>query len=278
VLFDTGSWGLRILKGALSGASFQPNGERVSILYTGGVGLYGLAAKGCVSIGDSRNGAPVNFMFIDSVDNGGGKFSTGDAAVINNPLLEHFNGIVGVGMRFDNNSSGIANPLPQLPGGDRYIVHFPHYGEPFGSLILNPTPHDLVGFSFIKLSAGSVSLPNGLNSWLDDQLLGTVYINGVPYAHYTLLDSGTPYDKYYKDSTSDRVIVPIDTLVKITLGNPVVADTTITVLKKHAGLDLIETSNQIVDHHKRNVFGTRFFFDFDVFYDQSEGVIGIRKK
>ncbi|MCR8560415.1 DUF3443 domain-containing protein [Mucilaginibacter sp. BJC16-A38] len=277
VLFDTGSWGLRVLKGALKGGTFPTIGVRVSNSYSGGTSLYGQVARGYVSMSNSHKGATLNFMLIDGADSGNGKFSTGDNAVINNPLLEHFNGIIGVGMRYSDTSRGVANPLPQLPGNAQFIVHFPHYGEPEGTLVLNPGREDLRGFSFLKLKANSDILPNGLQSWPENLLTGTVSIDGQPYTKNTLLDTGNPLNFYYKDGTSNKEPVDINSVVRFSLGDPVVADTTITVKQQRAGLDLLVSSNKS-SYGPRNVFGTMFFFDFDVFYDQHNGVIGIRKK
>ncbi|WP_179412641.1 DUF3443 family protein [Mucilaginibacter sp. E4BP6] len=275
VLFDTGSWGLRVLAGAIKGAPIDTDSEWVSYPYSGGTNLYGKVAGANLSIANLRSSTPIKIMRIDSISAGSAKYhATGDSTMVNNGLLHGFNGIVGVGLRVSSGSDGVANPLPQLPGAGSFIVHFPKFNDTDGALILNPSEQDLKGFTFINLQPGTVLLPNGYNSWMDNQLKDTLSVGGVPYTSNVLLDSGNPVSFYYKNATSDTAKVSIGTLVKFSLGPPFAASTTFTVSEQQSGLDLVETSNYEV----RNVFGIQFFFDFDVCYDQKNGRIGIRKK
>jgi len=171
----------------------------------------------------------------------------------------------------------LTNPLPEFPGNGSFIIHFPQYNpqnpQSEGALIVNPCGSDLRGFNYIHLLAGSDLLPNGFNSWMDNELADTLTVNNMSYTSNALLDSGNPFSLYYMNVNSNNSIVGIGSTVKFTLGPPVTASTTFVVTKQQSGLDLVQTSNYEV----RNVFGIQFFFDFDVLYDQKNGLIGVRR-
>jgi hypothetical protein len=268
---------LRVLAGALKGAPLDTDQQWVRNTYSGGVGLYGKVAGAHISIGGLQSAGTVRIMRVDSSrENVNARYyPTGDSAHINNALFQVFNGIVGVGMRDTDVSGGVSSPLPQLPGAGSFIVEFPHYNGSQGELILNPSVTDLKGFNYIHLQPDFALLPNGMNSWQDNQLKDTLSVNGVPYTSNVLLDTGNPVSYYYDGPNSDTVEVKPGSTVKFSLGQPPAGETTFVVSEQpRSGLDLVETSNYAV----RNVFGIQFFFAFDVFYDQEHGVIGIRKK
>jgi hypothetical protein len=274
VLFDTGSWGLRVYAGAVHGMQIDTTYESDTTGYTGGVGFMGKVAGAYLGVGTLQNPSPTRFMRIDATNRNGGAYTpTGDAPNPNNSLTNGFNGIVGVGLRYGLKQHGIANPLTQMPGNGAFIIHFPNFNDgKQGILILNPNEKDRRGFTFVQLKPDSVLLPNGFNSWLEDQLQGTVTVNGVPFTHNTLLDSGNPFD-FYNNVNSKPDTLDAGNVVKLSLLNLPV-ETTFTVKNQVSGQDLVAINNSRV----RNVFGIQFFFDYDVLYDQKNGLIGIRKR
>jgi hypothetical protein len=228
-VFDSGSSGLRILGGILkkersdsTGGSGDPisygYGRRETFRIKGQVESVNLR------LGNLQSGHAIHIMRVDST-----KYNPGDVWI---PTLDstrirsnHFrslSAIMGVGLRVANNNQGIANPLAQLPGNGKYIIHFPRFGRTKGKLIINPDTTDIKGFVLVKLAKGKLLLPNGDSSWLDNKLSWGVTTDAGMESQNIMLDTGAP------------------------------------------------------DFH--NPFGARFFFDFDVLYDQVNGVIGVRKK
>jgi hypothetical protein len=274
VLFDTGSWGLRVYAEAVNGLQIDTTNEKDSTGYTGGVGFAGKVAGAYLGVGRLQNPSPTRFMRIDYTNRDKGPFTpVGDSPNPNNGLTNGFNGIVGVGLRYGLKQHGIANPLTQMPGNGAFIIHFPGFKDGRnGVLILNPSEKDRKGFSFVHLKPDSVLLPNGFNSWLEDQLQGTVTVNGVPFTNNTLLDSGNPFD-FFNNGSGKADTLDAGNVVKLSLLNPPI-QTTFTVKNQASGQDLVAVNNARV----RNVFGIQFFFEFDVLYDQQNGLIGIRKR
>ena len=285
VIFDTGSFGLRILKGALSGASLTSVNQR--IMYSYGGGSHGLAMSGEVMNATisfdkltSQSGIPI--MVIDDV-----QFTvnykkqkwvqTGNWKELpsSSPAYANFSANLGVGMRADNTPVG--NPIPQMPGNGMYIVHFPRTGSTSGGyIIFNPTLEDLFSFKNPQLlDTGHYRLPNGQHSYLDDHLNGILAIGKFPYAVPTLLDTGNPViwtesPNFPGDSSHN---VPVNTSVTMSIGNNPIAATSTFNVKRLGQVQQNYNANKTA-----NSFGAQFFFDFDVLFDTKNGKIEIMPK
>ncbi len=287
VLFDTGSWGLRILKGAVSQSYYQTTNTWINYSYGTEpkiLGISGFVAKAFMTIGNLRTSVPIAFMAIDSTqyDPGGPWTSTDDSARISSGHFKHIAGILGVGMRYKSSGQSVASPLAQLPGNAKYIVQLPYYGGTSGSLIINPTPEDLQGFILFHLLPGSDNLPGGLNSWDDTILSGCFIINGIYYWAGTLLDTGNPemeiQSPFFNGNTSaspaDKIEFGLANQLYDSL-NLRIQTAFIVTNPDTAGINRIALLNYST---AMNFPAIMPFFKYDVLYDQTDGIIGLRSK
>lgn len=285
LVFDTGSWGMRILPGALRRANLAIDPVQLTYGYglsRGAVFIKGRQASGTFSVGGLVATAPVHIMLIDTIRRSAtdaGR-STLDSVTVPNHHFRNLAGILGVGMR-NREGSDVASPLAQLPGNNSYLIRFPAYGQPMGSVILNPNESDLAGFTFFPLAKGNYPMPNGLSSWTDDQLNGIAVLNGLTVRAPALLDTGTPTTHISAFNLHHYGILDQGSVVKMGLaqrGQPsALVDTTFRVTSQVVGKDLVHT-NVPTWTEPSLIFGTNFFFFFDVYYDQKGGRIGIKKK
>lgn len=285
VIFDTGSWGLRILPGALKNANLSITQKLLDYNYgtgTGEIYIRGREANGTFSIGNLSTTTPIHLMLIDTIrrsltDPGR---STLDSVTIPNNHFRNFAGILGVGLR-NGSSIDVASPLAQLPGNNSFIVRFPTYGQATGKLIMNPSDDELAGFTFFQLVRGAYSLPNGLPSWLDSQVNGIALINGSPLRAPTLLDTGTSPTAIYANGLPTYGLLSKGTVVHLGVAQPgqtsPVVDTTIMVNTRVGGKDRFYTYTTTATDPSM-IYGTNFFYLFDVYYDQQRGRIGIKRK
>lgn len=285
VILDTGSWGLRMLPGALKNANLTLTQKLLSYNYgssTGKIYTRGREANGTFSIGSLSTTAPLHLMLIDTIrrsltDPGR---STLDSATIPNAHFRNFAGILGVGLR-NGSSLNVASPLAQLPGTASFIVRFPGYGQASGKLIMNPNEDELSGFTFFSLVKGLYSLPNGLPSWLDNQVNGIALLNGSPVRAPALLDTGTSPSEIYANGLPTYGLLGKGTVVHLGVGQASQAvslvDTTFIINARVAGRDRFYTYPSTTGEPSL-VYGTNFFYAFDVYYDQQGGRIGLKKK
>ena len=286
VIFDTGSNGLRILNGALHGAPVDSDTEWVSIGYGFSPPYFyirGNVAGGDFSINGLSNNNSLRFMVIrsTSADSTGPWNSTLDSTAISSGHFHNFEGIMGVGFRLTSGNNGIANPLAQLPGNGSYIVEFPPYTGATGSVIINPNSSDAAGFVMFPLTADFTLLPNGMNSWQDNMLNGTLTVNGTPISGTTLIDSGDPTTDATAVTLPFTGLVPPGESVSMQLTEPdktvPSVSSTFKVSTQTSGKDLAALVSEKTGP-TRVVFGVNIFFQYDIFYDQANGRIGLRKK
>lgn len=285
VILDTGSWGLRMLPGALKNANLILTQKLLGYNYGSGTGeIYtrGREVNATFSIGSLSTPAPIHLMLIDTIrrslsDPGR---STLDSVAIPNAHFRSFAGILGVGLR-NGSSLDVASPLAQLPGTASFIVRFPVYGQASGKLIMNPNQDELSGFTFFSLTKGLYPLPNGLPSWLDNQVNGIALLNGSPVRAPTLLDTGTSPSEIYANGLPNYGLLGKGTVVHLGVGQAGQAvslvDTSFSVNTRVAGRDRFYTYASTTGEPSL-VYGTNFFFAFDVYYDQQGGRIGLKKK
>ncbi|RYF75260.1 MAG: hypothetical protein EOO39_07195 [Cytophagaceae bacterium] len=285
LVFDTGSWGMRILPGALRRANLAIDPVQLTYGYglsRGAVFIKGRQASGTFSVGGLVATAPVHIMLIDTIRRSptdAGR-STLDSVTVPNPHFRNLAGILGVGLRVGKDLK-VASPLAQLPGNNSYLVHFPAYGQPMGSVILNPRASDLTGFTFFPLAKGTHPLPNGLDSWVDNQFNGRIVLNGVAVHAPTLLDTGSPTTHVSAPNLPGYGTLSQGSVMKMGLAQPgqlsTLIDTTFRVTSQTAGKDLVHATESS-QAEANMLFGTNFFFAFDVYYDQKRGRVGIKKK
>lgn len=286
-VFDSGSSGIRILSGALKGqVAEETSDERVKYGYGDGksaLSLRGDVFASSVSFGGLKSNFPVRMMRIDSAKYGpdGDWMSTGDSVLIHSSHLRHLSAIMGVGLRLKSSNKGIANPFAQLPGNGKFIVKFPGLGGTKGSVVLNPAPQETAGFILFHLEPGKVFLPGGYSSWLDNELNGCFSVNGNSICQQTMLDCGSPNIQIYSPQFSGKQIAAAGSQVVIELNdknNPSVGIKTSFLVSQNrqSGKDYVAL-HEIKDKGK-TLYGTQCFFEYDVLYDQKNGVIGLRKK
>jgi hypothetical protein len=206
--------------------------------------------------------------------------STGDSAVISSNHFRNCSAILGVGLRGVAKPGSVISPLRQLPGNGEFIVMFPDYGGKKGSVIINPTAGDEQGFIYFKLSPGKGIGPVGSTGWLDNQIPGCISVNSGTDCLPTLLDTGNPDIQIFSNEFVKNQSVPSLSYISLSVGNPhdsAFIKTDFTVGEhRERGKDFVYLCN--TEKEPKNTFGIRFFFEFDVLYDQQNGIIGIRKK
>lgn len=164
-MLDTGSFGLRVMESALPPGSYQDTGIERGIAYGSGVALRGTLATAVVQIGEATTGRPIYFQLIRSVgcvprkpDCPAARVGPQDYRIGGDGLPgEGFAAILGLSMRRPPVAVAAFNPLDSI-GAQQWIIVLPLPNEANpGSLIINPTPQDLAGFS----SARMVPPPSG---------------------------------------------------------------------------------------------------------------------
>ncbi|TFF29725.1 hypothetical protein [Mucilaginibacter psychrotolerans] len=199
--------------------------------------LRGEVAEVVLGFGNIKSANPIKFMLIDSAQNFDGSWTkTDEIPAINANNFKGSSAIMGIGLRNDSLSKGIANPFALMGGTGKYLIHLPEYGENTGYVILNPNNKDIAGFQDIYLKTGKFPLANGWNIFLDDSLPGKVEINGKPFPGGTLLDTGTPLT--WTDSPqfpAVHIVKGKDTVVTMEVGKPVVSSTTSPLIRNTVG-------------------------------------------
>jgi len=278
VIFDTGSWGLRMVKGALSSAGVATEAGAPEYGYGGDFLIKGSVGQGNFSVGYLSS--DVKLMLIDSysVNQAQSWTSTLDSTTIHSLHFNSWPGILGVGLRNSSSSVGITNPFAQLPGNGKYIVRFPLFGGNKGTVLINPTDDDVAGFKLLNLIEGAYQLPNGMNSWLDNEVYGYVNIDGDIIQAPTLLDTGNPIVYVYGATPAAgfvRIGENVTLGINTSLSSTHLIDTSFVVTPATINQNWIYMIRSTVP---QIAFGTDFFFYYDVLYDQANGVIGIKKK
>lgn len=285
-VFDTGSSGIRIIGGALKGQVSESGNERVKYTYGDGKGalnLHGNVVAAPLMFGRLKTSIPVRMMSIDSAKYGPDASWTpiGDSTIIHSNHFRQLSAIMGVGLRLKPSAKGVASPLAQLPGNGKYIVKFPAYGGRRGSLVLNPTRQETEGFTLFHLNPDKSIIPGGYSSWLDNELDGCFYVNGTSYCMHTMLDCGSPNIQIFSPELTGRHAVTSGSQVIFEMkdkNDPLTGIRTefFVSQNRETGKDYVYL-NEIKGAGK-SLFGTRCFFEYDVLYDQKNGIIGVRKK
>jgi hypothetical protein len=197
---DTGSFGLRVLKGALKPQQYQATAQHRSYAFGGGAKFDGVLARAVVGIGPALTAAPVLFHLVESVGCAEGrpgcaaaKIKPEDYRIAGDGIPgQGFEAILGLSLRRAASDDSAQNPLTAA-GPRSWILTLPRPGsaEP-GHLVIDPDEADRAGFALVKLSP-QADLSDRLSGWADAALPGClVEDGGERFCGRTLLDSGAP--------------------------------------------------------------------------------------
>lgn len=201
-MLDTGSWGLRVLPGAVPASAYTASATTTSYAYGAGVSLIGNNATANLTLGSLPSAAPVPMMAISSLacmpanpHCPASKMSIDEYGIGGDGLPnEGFKAIIGVALGFQApaQGEGVPSPLPYF-GQGQFIVSLPAPGQATGTLTINPTADDLKGFTMYALKQLPTALPNGVPAWNVRQLPGCLAntATGKSFCAPTMLDSGT---------------------------------------------------------------------------------------
>jgi hypothetical protein len=275
-LLDTGSTGLRVMRGAIFRDAYTDTGFLSVSAFSAGDKLTGTVGTATMNIGGLATDAPLPFEIVDSEscasfrpNCGAAKASPGDYGIGGDGIPgQGFQAIIGAGLR---DAQGAENPLEHL-GAKQWIIDLPEPGASGpGSLILNPDWQDLQGFTMFSLS------PEGGGVWHDPGFADTLpaclnnSTTGEKICGQAILDSGAPGVLAFQDGPPGPLWTPGDaaSLAFGGLAQKFAVDGSpgtglLREPKSAAGIDLIA--------------GIVPFFAFDVFYDAAAGRIGLRPR
>ncbi len=198
-MLDTGSFGLRVLKSALT-SGYQATDLKRDYAYGGGAKFEGVLARAVVSVGAAQTSGPVLFHLVEKVGCAEGrprcaasKIKAEDYRIGGEGYAgQGFPAILGLSLRRAASQDSAQNPLT-ANGARSWIVTLPRPGSgETGHLVVDPTEADRAGFTMLKLpEAGGVS--GRLAGFADTALPGCVVEDGGQrFCGRTLLNSGAP--------------------------------------------------------------------------------------
>jgi hypothetical protein len=284
-LLDTGSTGLRVMRGALFSSSYQDTGFESLYEFGGGDRLTGTIGEAVVSVGGLQTGGAVPIEVVNQASCAdfrpvcsASMVSARDYGIGGDGIAgQGFQAILGVSLTVENGASYTPNPLTHI-GARRWIIELPEPGQGgTGSLILNPDDSELQGFQMFQLgvvpSAGA-----GYDSGWVDTLPGCLNdaTNGQDFCGPAILDTGSP--GIIADMVGGQTAPLWDRNDHVTMsfsaGNqtvdlPFVAD-------RNPGTGLLQEPAQ--GNATRLLDGFLPFFYFDVLYDAANGQMGLRAR
>jgi hypothetical protein len=275
-LLDTGSTGLRVMRGAMFRGSYTDTGFMSVSAFSAGDKLTGTVGTADLNIGGLATDGAVPFEIVDRESCASFRPNCGAAGVAapeygiggDGIAGQGFQAILGVGLR---DAQGAENPLEHL-GAKQWIIDLPEPGQGGpGRLILNPDWQDLQGFAMFPLAAegGGVWHDPGFADTLPACLNDTT--NGQSVCGQAILDTGAPGIIAFADgaagplwSAGDQAAMVFGGLnlkfaVDATPGTGLLREP-----KEAGGMDLVA--------------GIVPFFAFDVLYDAAGGRIGLRAR
>ncbi len=275
-LLDTGSTGLRVMRGAMFRGSYTDTGFMSVSAFSAGDKLTGTVGTADLDIGGLATDGAVPFQIVDSESCASFRPNCGAAGLAppdygiggDGIAGQGFQAILGVGLR---DAQGAENPLEHL-GAKQWIIELPEPGQGGpGRLILNPGWQDLQGFTMFSLKS------EGGGVWHDPGFADTLpaclndAANGQSVCGQAILDTGAPGMIAFEDGAPGPLWSAGDAAALVFGGLDVkfaVDGTPGTGLlrepKEAGGVDLVA--------------GIVPFFAFDVFYDAAGGRMGLRAR
>lgn len=200
-MLDTGSFGLRVMKSALS-SGYQTTDLKRDYAFGGGAKFEGVLARAIVGVGGARTDAPVLFHLIEKVGCADGrpacpasKVKAEDYRIGGDGYAgQGFQAILGLSLRRAAADDSAQNPLTATgPRSWILVLPRPGSGEP-GHLVIDPDASDRSGFVPLKLPAAGDSSGGRLAGFADTALPGCIVEEGggQRFCGRTLLDSGAP--------------------------------------------------------------------------------------
>jgi len=284
-LLDTGSTGLRVMRGALFNTSYDDTGFASLYEFGGGDKLTGTIGTAVVSVGGVQTDGEVPFEVVNQASCAdfrplcsASMVSAQDYGIGGDGIAgQGFQAILGVSLTIEDGASYTANPLTHI-GARRWIIELPEPGQAdAGSLILNPDDAELQGFQMFQLamvpSAGA-----GYDSGWADTLPGCLNdgTNGQDVCGPAILDTGSPgiiADMVGGQTAplwgqNDHVTMSFSAGNQ-TMSLPFVAD-------RNPGTGLLQEPAQ--GNATRLLDGFLPFFYYDVLYDAADGQMGLRAR
>jgi hypothetical protein len=271
----------------------QPEAEAALPTYsfTSGLALSGSVAYATFGIGGIKTQSPIPVMYVDAVGctsqqpncDAKGQ-SASDYSFLGTP----YRAILGVGMRTGPDSIG--NPMVQLPGQPAFAVVTSGYDSSTGQMMIGPGSLQSGTFSTFQLPVlSSVEpLPNGASAWDDRYGLPACLSYDITQPDDTgmnqfcvtaELDSGDPgaYIQLPELVGSGSFLIPSGAAVQIVIGpapQPL-GTLSFTVGETPApGRDLVTMEPSNGGKGFMNI-GTMLFFQYDVLFDQANGIVGL---
>ncbi len=285
-ILDTGSAGLQIVPGALPDSAYDTiSTTPFTVIFGNALRVDSVVALARVQIGGVSTPVPIPVARITSFECA----QSEPGCSVDTDVKDHFTGfsaILGVGMRTFFNSEGpeVGNPIVQLPGSPSFVIQAPSFPGGVGNLRISPAKSEIATFSQIQLQAegGLSPLPNGTSAWNDlavpscvsDKTTATQYCGGA------LLDTGSPSTEIAQPGyTGDPTLLASGDNIEISIGDSAspAEDYSFTIGKPpRPGLDqiVIGSTNGVAQLN----LGAAPFFLYDVWFDQSAGVIGLASR
>lgn len=289
-MLDTGSFGVRVLSGALSPSQYEATTAERKYPFNGGARLNGVLAKAVIGVGDAKTDTAINFQLVQSVDCVEQMpkcfASRVDPAAyrIGGDGIEGqgFQALVGVSLRKAMSGDAADNPLGGI-GDGRWIIELPRPGsaEP-GHLVVNPTPDEVAQFKTVRLAEMPEGTAEGAPGWRDAALNGCVVKSGSSekLCGLTVLDSGAAgmvlrspdatSRSGWSSGTAARFELSLDDGDKIEVPFKVGQDPSTRVV--------------VLPQQAKQAGGARLsagplpFYAYAVLYDDRNGTLGFRKR
>jgi hypothetical protein len=279
-MLDTGSSGLRIIKGAVPDSAFSCVAAMTSTYsYHNGLELDGFVARanvGFISAVDAvATPAPINVMYVDQV---GCTSSVPDCSA-NGASIDDFTAFGGfkaiLGVRMRNAVDSIGSPLAQLPGQPSFVVHAPAYGGTSGTLTVGPV--DTSEFATLQLPAfDSVTLANGTTAWDDRYGIPACLddaTSGVDYCEPAEWDTGNPPTFIEWPAATGDSVLGSGSQISVTIGSLASYGFTVGATPV-PGIDEVDLEPASGSGFMN--LGTALFFHDDALFDPLHGIVGLR--
>ena len=284
---DTGSFGLRVLKAALTPDRYEPTDIRRQYGFGGGARFDGVLARATLGVGSAQTDRPILFQLIDTVgcveaqpDCPASRLRPEDYRIAGDGYAGRgFNAILGLSMRRATTDDSALNPLT-VTGDRSWIVILPRPGstEP-GRLIIDPTDADRAGFVLLQLQPEGGASDGRQSGWADTALPGCLVdlARKERSCGRTVLDSGAP--GFSLPSAKVGKPTPWGPGRKASFELDVGG--TRMVMPFTTGRDW---SKRVVAHPPRRsagaeiTAGTLPYFSYAVLYDAEAGTIGLKRR